>query len=721
MKKANINLWGNTRKNALKIGAIALALVAMTGCKDDAPSTEAAPEQPELTTDSYTVHTSDANRVRNYNPLGGKAAVDFVMPDCPSIPADALDLNVKDQWGNYTNLNNGTLTAGVSYVIKEGETLNTGFVLNGATVYIAGTLNLSWLNAGNGESTIYILPTGTFHFNSSLTPGLTVYNYGDFDCEYLTVGDNSKVYSATDVFCNTFGINTTSEFFCKGTLRGKTIRLNGTVRACSFIADDLIEVNDGTFYASYFKSANLTQRAGHVIIDNNGLIDADVVYLQNQDCILDVDGENAVFLANKYFTNNKIWAQQSISPKFNVVFGEAAIGNEYYSTPVAINELELQGSKVNLDNAEDFGIPAGECHPAWGNYPEDPEPDPEPVITIEKITDIDPLDPDHDHGNISATCITFAGDRAYASYHLRGQGQKGCIEVMEPVANGVNLLSYMISPNYDFNHLIVDNGNIITVGNHSSKGAFIGSLPVGFEASETVKSDFKVKELTTDEILYTEGQEGQIKAGYKNAGDGNCVIRQGNNYYVNTYRGYGALNLDFSKVEGTFTPTTGSSKHIAIANGKAAILSLDTYDSEESSATVNVYNADDNSFSDVLSTYAAGVISPVDGKNVVAIDGDNIYACLGRGGLVRLNDGASFHYGENGRVPANGMAIDEKYVYLAMGSFVFVLNKTDLSEVCHYHASSLKSANYIALHNGHIYVAFGEDGIQVFRLHENKL
>ena len=39
MKKANLNLPELSRRNALKCGALALALVAMTGCKDDAPDT----------------------------------------------------------------------------------------------------------------------------------------------------------------------------------------------------------------------------------------------------------------------------------------------------------------------------------------------------------------------------------------------------------------------------------------------------------------------------------------------------------------------------------------------------------------------------------------------------------------------------------------------------------------------------------------------------------
>ncbi len=33
----------------------------------------------------------------------------------------------------------------------------------------------------------------------------------------------------------------------------------------------------------------------------------------------------------------------------------------------------------------------------------------------------------------------------------------------------------------------------------------------------------------------------------------------------------------------------------------------------------------------------------------------------------------------------------------------------------------VKSANYIALRNGKIYVAFGEDGIQVFQLVEKEI
>lgn len=267
----------------------------------------------------------------------------------------------------------------------------------------------------------------------------------------------------------------------------------------------------------------------------------------------------------------------------------------------------------------------------------------------------------------------------------------------------------------------------MTVGNGKNKGAFIASLDKGFESSEGVREDMKVKELTTNVPLY--GDEASIdrpgekqKIGYTNAGDGNCVVRQGKYYYVATYEGYGPINTDFSRVkdeEGNvvFTKTNGSAKHISINGGNMAVIALDSYDKTSSTASVKKFGASDYSFSSVLASYdAVGTVSPVDGKNVVAVDGDNIYACLSKGGLVRVNDGKKWQRGENKSVPVNGMAFDDKYIYVANGSFISVLDKATMEEVCYYHDKSIKSANYIALNNGKIYVAFGENGIRVFQL-----
>jgi hypothetical protein len=72
----------------------------------------------------------------------------------------------------------------------------------------------------------------------------------------------------------------------------------------------------------------------------------------------------------------------------------------------------------------------------------------------------------------------------------------------------------------------------------------------------------------------------------------------------------------------------------------------------------------------------------------------------------------------------NGCAVDSKYIYLAYGSFgLIVLDKakvqageTDPSKCEVAKKKASKSANYVALGNGYIYVAYGRDRLQVFKL-----
>lgn len=66
---------------------------------------------------------------------------------------------------------------------------------------------------------------------------------------------------------------------------------------------------------------------------------------------------------------------------------------------------------------------------------------------------------------------------------------------------------------------------------------------------------------------------------------------------------------------------------------------------------------------------------------------------------------------------ANGVATDGQYVYIACGSYgVVVLDKESGKKVCHRKAASGKSANYVAVDNGNIYVAYGQSRIQVYTI-----
>jgi len=713
-----------TRNSALLFAAVSGALY-LTGCSSEDVVTpdEKVPEA-SIDTDSYSVFGANQSRIHNYGASSTRAgeyvdAVDsFTMPENITVPSDAWDIS---GLGGSQIYDNDEKKARIKY-IPAGVTVGQ-HELHNAT-YVAGVLDFSNGFWATGESTVYVLPGGEFKIGGTLPDNVTVYNYGTITINSgLTIA--GKLYSATDIDASG-EVGVDGEFFSKGSITADNVRLNGNAVACAFIADNKITFNgQGTFKTSYFKAHEAELNTGYVVLDNNGLMVTDVVFVTNEFTRFSVNGTNAVVVANTFYTNNVTWPKATFASEIALDFKECKIGNQYYANDASFNDFEFT---VSYEDRTIY-VPAAGCHGSYGEKPAEPATPDEPIIEIQKVTDIDPIEEpdhgDHDHGVLSATCINFDGNTAYASYHLRGEGQKGCIEVFNDNGNGgLTLGSYMIAPDYDFNHLIVDNGNIIAVGNHPKKGAFIGSLPVSFTSSENAtRDDFKVKQLTTDEPTYgpsAKDPNKEIMTGYENAGDGNCVVRQGDYYYVATYRGYGAINPDFSKVLGSFKKTNGSCKHISINGGTAAVLALDTYDKLSSTASLWTFNADDYTFSNALSTYGQiGTVAPVDGKNVVAVDGNDIYACLSTGGLVRLSDGKTFQRGTN--VPVNGMAFDDKYVYVANGSFVSVLDKADLHEVCHYHASNEKSANYIALKNGKIYVAFGENGIQVYQLVEKEI
>lgn len=723
-----------TRNSALLFAAVSGALY-LTGCSSEEGLTpdEKVPEA-SIDTDSYSVFGANQSRIHNYGSsstrAGGyvEASKSFDMPDvCPSVPEGIATTSGigDDGW---------KIEAGKDYLIPAGETFQAACEAT-ATYYVAGTWNLkNGLWGVTAGAKIIVMPGGTLNMNSTIQPGLTIYNYGNLISDTgICVSEGVKVYSAVDILgVSSFGVNgpgngnPAGEFYSRGTIQSDgDIRLNGNAVACAFIANKIDIHSVGTLKASYFEANELTLNAANVVLDNNGLVKAGSLTTSNRETRFTVNGTNAVVAAEKYNASYTDFPKFIFAPEIALDFKECFVGGN----PTPKSDFEFQVSSED----QVIYVPAAGCHGSYGEKPAVPATLDEPIIEIKKVTDIDPIEEpdhgDHDHGVLSATCINFDGNTAYASYHKRGKEQKGCIEVFNDNGNGgLTLGSYMIAPNYDFNHLIVDNGNIIAVGNHPDKGAFIGSLPVSFASSENAtREDFKVKGLTTNEVVYEASKKDpnqQVRAGYADAGDGNCVVRQGNYYYVATYKGYGPVNLDFSKVKDgenvVFTPTNGSCKHISINGGTAAVLALDTYDKLSSTASLWTFNADDHTFSEALSTYGQiGTVAPVDGKNVVAVDGNDIYACLSTGGLVRLSDGKTFQRGTN--VPVNGMAFDDKYVYVANGSFVSVLDKADLHEVCYYHASNEKSANYIALKNGKIYVAFGENGIQVYQLVEKEI
>jgi len=114
--------------------------------------------------------------------------------------------------------------------------------------------------------------------------------------------------------------------------------------------------------------------------------------------------------------------------------------------------------------------------------------------------------------------------------------------------------------------------------------------------------------------------------------------------------------------------------------------------------------------------------------------------CLAENGLVRYNTTTgkedNFYLSkmttftgktmtaEHMQPACNGVDVDDKYVYVAYGSFgMHILDKETFKEVAYYYNKEGKSANYVkAVKYGDgyrtIYIAYGENGLNICRVKE---
>lgn len=254
---------------------------------------------------------------------------------------------------------------------------------------------------------------------------------------------------------------------------------------------------------------------------------------------------------------------------------------------------------------------------------------------------------------------------------------------------------------------------------------------------------------------------------YSNGGSGNCIIRNGEYYQTASVAGFETFNVaDFTEAtwklksvaklpSWKFDPNLAEApanpwerdgsrtgKHIATDGAKVVMLTLINRDkaANTANASVKVFNATDINYENEIASYVVEdvLLSPVDGKDVIAIEGNDIWVCLGQGGVKHLalagntiTEVASFRLADKSKEElkgwemsvkeaeaacANGLAVDKDYVYIAHGGAgLIVLKKNDLSFVTRTRHNGGNSANYISLHsNGYIYVAYGKSKVQVF-------
>lgn len=331
----------------------------------------------------------------------------------------------------------------------------------------------------------------------------------------------------------------------------------------------------------------------------------------------------------------------------------------------------------------------------------------------------------YDRDTQSATAIVPTdNNKVYVSYHTNGKEFGGSIDVAEMNGEQLTLKQRVqqaeAKATYDFNHLNVINSKLYLAGSAKGKdGNQLGGAAISYAA------------IGSDGLLnVTEGLTSQ-SLDNTSKGDANCVMPFGDNIAVASTLGYSIY--DPTLVKGTLTTTTGKAKFVEV-NG-SSLVGLN-YKSEiaagddEVQGEVQVF---DNSMKQT-SSFNVGAIAPNNGKNMIAIDSNGrIYVCKSAKGLMCYESNGSQAWTSEWTTPTsksdknvsvdkrqgyiNGVAVDDNYVYVAAGAYGLVVLTKDGKEVTHKRIGTAgNSANYVAVKNGLIYVAYGKGRIQVFKL-----
>lgn len=331
----------------------------------------------------------------------------------------------------------------------------------------------------------------------------------------------------------------------------------------------------------------------------------------------------------------------------------------------------------------------------------------------------------YDRDTQSATAIVPTdNNKVYVSYHTNGKDFGGSIDVAEMNGEQLTLKQRVqqaeAGATYDFNHLNVINSKLYLAGSAKGKdGKQLGGAAISYAA---IGSDGL---LNVTEGLTSQSLDNTVK------GDANCVVPFGNNIAVASTLGYSIY--DPTLVKGDLTTTTGKAKFVAV-NG-TSLVGLN-YTSEIAAGDAEVQGevqVFDNSMKQT-SSFNVGAIAPNNGKNMIAIDcNGRIYVCKSAKGLMCYDSNGNPAWASEWTTPVshgegnvsvdkrqgyiNGVAVDDNYVYVAAGAYGLVVLTKDGKEVTHKRiGTSGNSANYVAVKNGLIYVAYGKGRIQVFKL-----
>lgn len=588
----------------------------------------------------------------------------------------------------------------------------------------------------------------------------------------VTMSGDAQLYVTDNAtLTGKFEMSNQSEASVNNVMTTTSLKIQNTTvlhSGCALkVEGDIYATNGTNLYVLYLKAKYYKQDSGAKLhLQDQSMVDIEGKYVNlNQEQgyadLPDKDGV-AVIKANAFYYNapgkegdwNPGGAKTVDCSVFSTSGDNAHIildtnviyGSEGATTPITDdNTTIVWNNNANIlfkddSEAKNYVIKKTECNP--NGYNADQEPTKEPTLDL-----ISSIDYNHDH-DISATCVQEHNGRLYMSYHTRDKKHGGCIEVFSPVENNkVTLEQYLCDDqkDLDFNHLLavkLKSGKrmVYLPGSSNKKGAMLAYIPI--QDKNHLLADQSMSITTTingkDTVIYEKPlqfiQMNPATAEYKKKGyDENCVVYndETNHLIVATTKGYLVYNADtYNELDKVNKP--GKVKHIAIGNGKIVTVYLDreaTNETEAIPATVEIFDQKAEDLSNPINSFAISTIEPNNGKNVVRVDDNKIYVCRGAAGMYvyDMEGNELWHYqmpsptiteGDKAgkyKGHANGCYVGKKYVYIAYGGFgLVVLDKETHKVVAH--RDLVHSANYVIEYKGYIYVAYGQNRLQVFQL-----
>lgn len=601
--------------------------------------------------------------------------------------------------------------------------------------------------------------------------GSTLFVKNSLIANKVTMSGDAQLYVTDNAtLTGAFEMSNQSEASVNNIMTTTSLKIQNTTvlhSGCALkVEGDVYATNGTNLYVLYLKAKYYKQDSGaNLHLQDQSMVDIEGKYVnlnQNQGYadLPDKDGV-AVIKADAFYYNapgkqgdwNPGGAKTVDCSVFSTSGDNAHIildtnvifGSEGATTPITDNNTTIVwNNNANIlfkddPEAKNYVIKKTECNP--NGYNADKEPAKEPILDL-----ISSIDYNHDH-DISATCVQVHNGRLYMSYHTRDKKHGGCIEVFSPVENNkVTLEQYLCDEqkDLDFNHLMavkLKSGKrmVYLPGSSNKKGAMLAYIPIQdnhllADQSKSITTTINGKDTVIYEKPLQFIQMNPATAEFAKKGyDENCVVYndETNHLIVATTKGYLIYNADtYNELDKINKP--GKVKHIAIGNGKIVTVYLDreaTNETEAIPATVEIFDQKAENLSNPINSFAISTIEPNNGKNVVRVDDNKIYVCRGAAGMYvyDMEGNELWHYqmpsptiteGENAgkyKGHANGCYVGKKYVYIAYGGFgLVVLDKETHKVVAH--RDLVHSANYVIEYKGYIYVAYGQNRLQVFQL-----